>query len=49
MPVIWLAAGALGVVALSKTDDVINAGSNLAKWVVIGGALYVTAKALKVV
>jgi NADP-dependent 3-hydroxy acid dehydrogenase YdfG len=48
MPLIWLAAGGLGVLALRETDDVINAGASLTKWLVIGGAVYVAAKHFKV-
>lgn len=49
LPLIWLAAGGLGVLALRETDDVLNASASLAKWVVIGGGVYLVAKKLKVI
>lgn len=49
VPLLWLAAGGLGVLALRETDDVLNAGSNMVKWLVIGGAVYVAAKKFKVI
>lgn len=50
-PIIWagigLAALLAGGWAANQADDALEDGAKLVKWAVIGGGVYVSAKALK--
>lgn len=49
VPLIWLGGGVVAWLILRETDDVLAAGAKVAKWAVIGGAVYVAGKAAKVI
>lgn len=46
MPLLWILTGAAGGLYVAKGTDGI---SNTVKWVVIGGGLFLAAKAMKVI